>query len=348
MFHALTLENVVGLMDHTGTDFSNLDYCEYKLASVVLRLAMFAFKLNPLMFGFPSQRWRLWMFAIMQELLVRACCTHEQVDALARHTMQLLTTSHVFDVDTLLLPNEHPLIEHQNQRPSRPGHRPSGGGRKGRGSKVGKAVQWPSQHARLLEQRGLHHWELAVLGPAVLAQHPGLAALTDRQFDILRATGISIPSGRRTMIDSTMSGDFAKPSAEEIAHIGTPTCELYISHLCRLHHGIEAMHMQGLHFNSLHSRLSQVPEAYASSFLTDLAGNSFHVWCAALVLVVREVVLAFLHARIQEAEQVVSQVPPVVHAQGACPSAMRRGWTFGDNLLGGASEEEDGDGELLG
>ena len=90
-----------------------------------------------------------------------------------------------------------------------------------------------------------------------------------------------------------------------------------------------------------------MPEAYASSFLTDLAGNVFHVWCAANVLVVREVVLAFLHARIQAAEQVVSQVPPVVHAQGACPPAMRRGWTFCDNLLGGASEAEDGDGELL-
>ena len=318
LFHALMLENVLGLTERMGADFSNLDYCEFKLASLELELSLFVFKLNPVMFGFPSQRWRLWMFAIMRELLQQACCSYDMVVDLATHLMNLLTTDQVFDLDALLLSNKHPLIENM-----------STAFRKGRkGKKLG--WKWPSQNAITLERRGLDHWEPSVPPPEVMAEHPGLGLLNDRQFDIIRACRIKVPHDGRVMCDVSMSGEFAKKSVDGIAHIVTPSCELYFGHLCRPHHGLEAMHLQGIHFGAQHAKLASQPEPFPTPFLTNLAGNAFHVWCAAPVLMVREVVLAYLYARVLRAEQVVAGVPPAISS---------RSWSAADDLVFGSSDE---------
>lgn len=67
-------ENVVGLMDLLGQRYSNLDYCQFQLSNLQngMAQALVVFKLTPVLFGFPAQRWRLWMFTIPYHLLERA------------------------------------------------------------------------------------------------------------------------------------------------------------------------------------------------------------------------------------------------------------------------------------
>ena len=55
-------------------------------------------------------------------------------------------------------------------------------------------------------------------------------------------------------------------------------CLFFLLRITGLNHGVEAFHMQGIHYGRSHHKLIQ----YTTPFLNDLAGNAFHAWgCAA-------------------------------------------------------------------
>ena len=107
-----------------------------------------------------------------------------------------------------------------------------------------------------MAKRGIPWWEPSVPNQAVFAEFLGLHMLSERQFDVLHAGEVAIPTGK-SMMDVSMSGDFAKLTQPGIGNIVTPNCELYIGHLCRLHHPLEALHLQGIHFGQRHITLGQ-------------------------------------------------------------------------------------------
>ena len=71
----------------------------------------------------------------------------------------------------------------------------------------------------------------------------------------------------------------------------TPRSQLYLGARGRLMVGLEAMYLQGIHYGSRQVRLLEV-HRNQESLVADLAGNAFHTWCCAAMVLVRELIFA--------------------------------------------------------
>ena len=101
---------------------------------------------------------------------------------------------------------------------------------------------------------------------------PGLVELSVREMDVLCVKKIAFPELRPLTVDVSQNScrTIAKDGHLSIA---TPKMRQYLAHLGRLTHGLEAIHFQGIHYGSEHSRLRN----YSTSQLQDLAGNAFEM-----------------------------------------------------------------------
>ena len=101
---------------------------------------------------------------------------------------------------------------------------------------------------------------------------PGIADLSAREMDLLCVKKIAFPELRPLTVD--VSQNSCRTAAKDgHVSIATPKMRQYLAHLGRLSHGLEAIHFQGIHYGSEHSRLRN----YSSSQLQDLAGNAFEL-----------------------------------------------------------------------
>ena len=293
-FRAVVLENVMGLMDQMGPETSNLDSCIDLLGSLQKGAAIesFVFKLSPTLFGFPVVRWRLYILGIPKRSLELAHMAAERARSLAQQALVDLTTNAQINLDDLLLDEDHPSVVSMlsSYGPRRARKRQCRG-------------LWAEQHAQLMQDQGIDWWEPSWPTADVIQKYPGLQMLTDRQMDIVRATvGMTFP-GEKIMCDLSQSMGRARPQPAGMSCIVTPKGKLYLGHRCRFIHGIEALHLQGLHFGSQHPLLVE----HSSALLQDLAGNSFHVWCAAAVHLTKELVLARLSSDARKVTCVINR-----------------------------------------
>ena len=131
------------------------------------------------------------------------------------------------------------------------------------------------KHAGLAGDRGIS-W-LNAPGPDddTLEMLPTLLKFTPRQIDILVSLDVKFPERQPRSIDITQSADFIQ--IRDNLQMTSPTMQLYLTHICRLSHGIEAMNFQGIHFGENEDKLCD----YSHAFLQNLAGNAFEVriWC---------------------------------------------------------------------
>eukprot|EP00969_Alexandrium_andersonii_P276269 12211761-Alexandrium_andersonii.AAC.1 len=81
------------------------------------------------------------------------------------------------------------------------------------------------------------------------------------------------------MCDVHESPSYSRPGLPGVSLIVTPSSRLYLGHKCRLACAVEHFHFQGLHYGPQHAPLAF--DLFHADLVRDLAGNSFHAWCAA-------------------------------------------------------------------
>ena len=70
------------------------------------------------------------------------------------------------------------------------------------------------------------------------------------------------------------------PDSREVGGYIKTYCLFFPLRITGVNHGMEAFHMQGIHYGRNHHKLIQ----YSTPFLNDLAGNAFHAWDSAASL----------------------------------------------------------------
>jgi hypothetical protein len=271
----LILENVMGLAQCSG-DVSPLDVCIAELRG--LGLHCIVFKLQPNDFGFPQSRPRIWIIGIPVAV----------TNGMTPYALQELAMSVVVScsgcaptnltMDCILLPDSHPsILQLQNDCKQLPFVT-----LENRWAK--KPRLWPEAHLQHCKSVGKAWWSNSVPSRELQELFPTLRALVPREFDLLASKfNITFPERPRRIINVNPSISLAREDPGTV----TPSMRSYLSDQCRLATGLEAMCLQGLHFGDRMTSLSDMPNC----LLLDLAGNSFHAWVAATVLLVTQCLL---------------------------------------------------------
>lgn len=115
------------------------------------------------------------------------------------------------------------------------------------------------------------------------AQHeyPGIKDLTKRSFDVLIMNGAEFPEIVRRLIDVSQSAGRAKSTRADLLQCVTPKMAVYMTDLCRLITGQEALRAQGLSWGVKGDAHLM---GFTNDLLLDLAGNAFHSGCCAAML----------------------------------------------------------------
>ena len=139
--------------------------------------------------------------------------------------------------------------------------------------KRARLQKWVDTHIQDCESRGMD-WSL-LTGPSldVMEYFPGMAVLTPREIDLLALKGVRFPHLCKATIELSQAPDRTGGLTSGTSPTATPGMRRYFAHLGRLSVGLEAMHMQGLHYGHRHAALRSFP----SALLQDLAGNAFHI-----------------------------------------------------------------------
>jgi hypothetical protein len=135
--------------------------------------------------------------------------------------------------------------------------------------------EWVGKHEKTCGDKG-EDWLLMTGPPLELYEaFPGLAALQDRELDLLVCRKIAFPSKVPSLTDvsQTDTRTSTKDPSIETGTAVTTKLKLYFSHLCRLNLGIEALHFQGIHYGARHYKL----DFFSDAFLSNIGGNAFNM-----------------------------------------------------------------------
>lgn len=311
-FRGLLLENVLGLLtapkgtDNTGNPWhSNLDYCSLRMHQAGLLLLPFV--LDPQMFGVPVSRQRVWMITGLSEDDIRQMA-HDMADRLCdAHSCR--------DLRDFLLEPDHELVLRQIEaskcarlkseeklkmnvsKPKQPQ------------AKVKSAPKWADQHRRAMEKSGRDWWVPSYPDESVFAQHPGLYALTERQFDYCSVLDIKFPDDRIATIELSQNLRSGKDKGIKGNHadIVTPNGQQLVIHQARCLTGFETLLLQGIHFGVLQDRLEQ----FDDSLLRSLGGNAFQAHCLAVMFVIKQALQSRLetHANMERRKREIERLP---------------------------------------
>ena len=158
--------------------------------------------------------------------------------------------------------------------------------------KAGKGVPWPIWHALLCKQSGQQEWWVAsVPNKEMQDLLPTLRAFTPREFDLLhhwfRVVHIGISESKRRLLNT---GQTIGRGMEAEYHIFNMTVtarmRVYITDKCRFLRGLEALALQGIHYQKPDLQEILAGGEFSHSLLINLAGNAFHAWCCVAVVIV--------------------------------------------------------------
>ncbi|CAE7749628.1 unnamed protein product, partial [Symbiodinium sp. CCMP2456] len=338
---AMIMENVLGLLDRprgvdvdTGLKYhNNMEYVDLAVRKV--GFCMIPLQVDPRMFGMPVARPRLFLLCLPLQKLVDAGVSEDQLRAMATQHMQKLLVSQMRDLDDFLLNDADPLIQEdyakavdlaerrQQKLESDLGTAKRAPKRKAETedaavpkAKIAKC-KWAETHTKAMELMGKDWWESYAPSPATLKKFPGLHALTDRQLDLCQVFGIGFPDSRKAIVDLSQglrSASYVKRIMHNRCDVVTPHGQQLITHRARCVSGLEALHLQGLHWGVDHDRLSDI----RSDLLRSLAGNAMNTYCFGACLIVQKALEANLHV-MQLAKQ-KSQQKPIETSSHARPT----------------------------
>lgn len=301
----LDLENVVGLAasakgtcasnvdveegeeeDAATTSQSNLSCCE-EVIRKRLGCWLHVWKLDPPLFGWPVSRPRLYL----KVFPLRVLKAKEAMGDLVKHgahlvlsdIMDRLVGSRTCDLESILLPESHPLITAKREQSRAAGLHKFGdewgaklaieaSGLPFRPVRANAAkTKWIQKHAAFFNAKfGPTCMPPPLLPtPEVLDVFPGAGELTDRELDLVRYSGLTLePEGQCRSLELSQSIGRHKPL--EVMDTITANSRKWLTSRSRLATGLEALRLQGMFFDD---------EALVGSFdddlLMSLAGNAF-------------------------------------------------------------------------
>lgn len=275
------------------------------------------FHLTPTDFGVPQARARLWFVGVPIKLLASANMSLHECDSLLEGIMSGFAGQRLQALDDWLLPETHPLIQSEHRRLlfdhySEHGQwseaMMAGGGvladahrgkKRRRQTASGPRGSWPETHAALADERGLDWWMSGEPDSELVAECPGVLALSRRERDILKMKGIRIPdvSTSGCCIDLSQSAlrTIDVPTHKCIAPCVTPSGRRYLTRRGRLTHPQEDLQLQGLFYVGREDRLAE----FGGALLSDIAGNAFEASCCSASLLAGLLLVSHCEARMR-------------------------------------------------
>ncbi len=230
----IILENGVGFADGP-----NLRDAVEALASI--GVVTKAFLLNPLLFGIPQRRPRLWLIGVRRALLQSHGLTEDDFYKRVKETIHLCLRHPMNSVEDFMLPPHHPAVLRHTMA-------------------MGTLPEKHPPHESLSDR-----W------------FPGLRALSTREWSTLRARGLDeLPENHPRVLDTTQMparADFSGEGAGGPIACITPRGTFFHTGQVRPVLGTEALRFQGMIFDD--NLLLNFPE----KLLRHLAGNSFECHC---------------------------------------------------------------------
>ena len=183
-------------------------------------------------------------------------------------------------LDSLLLAEDDTAVKQQREAYHRDGVRPA--------KALRYDVDWGRQHERYCKKHRIDwHGMGGAFDPGLVELFPALAVLTTREAELLKLKVGQLPTQAPGTCEVTQNVERSRHKVNGSGCI-TPSMKLILTHRVREALGIEAMHMQGLHYGKDHSKL----RAMSSPLLRNLAGNAFHAYCCAVTFMTSLAVLA--------------------------------------------------------
>lgn len=326
-FHGMILENVMGLLDtpkgrnpDTGEPWrNNLQYCAHRAKAV--GLIMVPFILKPALFGMPVTRQRVFMICIPRWMADEALVSEHEVSKLALQIMNTLCVppgGGLRPLNDFLLEESSIFVREHIQRAQA-----KAAWRESRQKPNLKKQKWATVHAKAMQANGMDWWQAARPADATLQSHPGLAELTERQFDLCKIYGIHFPDARDAGVELSQSFRGVRAIQNNTCDIVTPGGQLLLTKKARLACGTEMMLLQGLHYGPEQFKLLDFADQ--QDLLADLAGNAFNSFCFAAALITKKTVEANLQMRavVLEKQRLAAPRPAETSASSTRPMRLR-------------------------
>ena len=162
--------------------------------------------------------------------------------------------------------------------------------RKAAAPQPGSMPKWHAQHEARFGSRGLDWHSSRHFSEAELANFPTLAALTDRQVEILELAGVqSFPEDTPRAVEMKHSADRCRPGSH--ASCILPNGQQYLTHRCRFMLPYESLALQGIHVEP------EFAQRFPRMLVQSLAGNAFETSCCLGTLCCTLVVLSRPHRK---------------------------------------------------
>lgn len=150
-----------------------------------------------------------------------------------------------------------------------------------------KVPKWPGHHARL--SREDDEWWLNHNPDKDATNNlPGLLALTEREYDIVRRTCPHLPEAEVRVLN--VSASLERVRASMGVPCLTPRSRMFLSNRGRLLHGVECLRLQSIWFSR--DKELALLSAYGERFMADLAGNAMEGCCVSASLMATIVLLS--------------------------------------------------------
>jgi site-specific DNA-cytosine methylase len=264
-------------------------------------------KLNPMMFGVPQSRDRLWFPSFRRKVLRDLELSDQEADSILTSIMQRIVGSQLADIGLYLFPPEHDILQQVLKTMPTADHTGS--------NEVQR--KWPQQHLKCFEAKGLKWWDTLYPSEEACESYPFLRCMTLREFDLLQLSGVAgFPSRERQFVEVGQSLARHAPPLQGYVRAITPRIKYYITDLCRVLIGIEGLRLQSIHFPNM-----QALPGFSNELIRDLSGNAFEGSCCAAVIFCSHVLLSKGAAARERASNVQSKAasPAEVDADPAMP-----------------------------
>ena len=138
-------------------------------------------QLNPMMFGVPQSRDRLWFPSFRRKVLRDLKLSDQEADSILTSIMQRIVGSQLADIGLYLFPPGRDILQQVLETMPTADHTGS--------SEVQR--KWLQQHLKCFEAKGLKWWDTKYPSEETCASYPFLRCIHLREFDLLHLSGVA-------------------------------------------------------------------------------------------------------------------------------------------------------------
>ena len=267
------LENVPGLR-RNGQDLDVVRKIE------ALGYHGFSREINPVTWGIPQSRPRLWFVFVRCDIGGATFTQDEYVTHCDSIFDDISVGFPLMDIDDFLLPDSASAVRETRVACAERAQTICRGG--------SGDSKWVKRHAEMQKRRGMGSLLDSNWRPELSGLFPDYCALPDRYKELLAMRGVQFPHPSPLVLNVTQSD-------VSMGHGYTPTLTpkglFWLSWRIRALRGSEALSLQCIHLNA------DDREHYLDSLLHDLAGNAFNAGCFLATQVVAFTVMAKMSKR---------------------------------------------------